>query len=97
MDSDGAEVFLLGNQNADSLSVFHLQTGRSQRKKIGGCCGIFQTEPDTFFIFNYDCIAGNPFFIFIRNGQITSMQFQYSLVQKGIYVFFVAIDAPSAV
>ena len=56
VDSDGAEVFLLGNQNADSLSVFHLQTGRSQRKKIGGCCGIFQTEPDTFFIFNYDSI-----------------------------------------
>lgn len=56
VDSDGADVFLLGNHNADSLSVFDLQTGRSHRKKIDGCCGIFKTESDTFLIFNYNSI-----------------------------------------
>lgn len=56
VDSDGADIFLLGNYNADSLSVFDLRTNRTRRKKIGGCCGIFNTGSDTFFIFNYDSI-----------------------------------------
>ena len=56
VNSDGADTFLLGNCRADSLSVFDLHTGRCQRKKIGGCCGIFKTESGTFFILNYDSI-----------------------------------------
>ena len=47
---------MLGNHNADSLSVFDLRTRCGHRKKIGGCCGIFKTEADTFLIFNYDSI-----------------------------------------
>lgn len=56
VNSDGADIFLLGNYNADSLSVFDLRTGRTRRKKIGGCCGIFKTESGSFLIFNYDSI-----------------------------------------
>ncbi len=56
VNSDGANIFLLGNHNADSLSVFDLRTGRGHRKKIGGCCGIFRTESDTLLIFNYNSI-----------------------------------------
>lgn len=56
VDSDNGEIFVLGNHHADSLSVFDLQTGRSRRKKIGGCCGIFKKESNTFLIFNYDSI-----------------------------------------
>lgn len=55
-DSAGGDIFLLANHNADSLSVFDFCTCRTRRKKIGGCCGIFKTESDTFFIFNYDSI-----------------------------------------
>lgn len=55
--SDGADIFLLANWNADSLSIFDLQAGRTiHRKKIGGCCGIFKTGTDSFLIFNYDSI-----------------------------------------
>ena len=56
VNSDGEGIFLLGNHNADSLSVFDLRTRCGHRKKIGGCCGIFKTEADTFLIFNYDSI-----------------------------------------
>lgn len=54
--SDGTGVFLLANWNAPSLSVLELQTQRTHRKKIDGCCGIFRTESNTFLIFNYDSI-----------------------------------------
>lgn len=54
--SDGANIFLLGNHHADALSIFDLRTERSHRKKIRGCCGIFNTESDAFLILNYDCI-----------------------------------------
>ena len=56
VNSDGADTFLLGNHSADALSVFDLRTGKCHRKKIGGCCGIYKTESDTFLIFNYDGI-----------------------------------------
>lgn len=54
--SDGTGVFMLANWNAPSLSVLELQTQRTHRKKIDGCCGIFRTESNTFLIFNYDSI-----------------------------------------
>ena len=54
--SDGVDTFLLGNGNADAMSVFDLRTEQIRRKKIGGCCGIFKTNSDTFLIFNYDSI-----------------------------------------
>lgn len=56
VESDGANTFLLANHIMDSLSVFDLQTGHIRRKKIGGCCGIFKTDSNSFFIFNYNSI-----------------------------------------
>lgn len=50
------DAFLIGNHNADSLTVFNVQTKQTRRKKIGGCCGIFQTERDRFLVFNYHSI-----------------------------------------
>lgn len=50
------DTFLIGNNNADSLTVFNVQTKQTSRKKIGGCCGIFKTEQDRFLVFNYHSI-----------------------------------------
>ena len=47
------DTFILGNHNADFLTVFNVQTKQTKRKKIGGCCGIFKTEQDRFLVFNY--------------------------------------------
>lgn len=52
----GNDTFLLGNHNADSMSLFNVETKQTRRKKIGGCCGIFKTEQHNFLIFNYDSI-----------------------------------------
>lgn len=52
----GKDTFLLGNHNADSMSLFNVETKQTSRKKIGGCCGIFKKEQDNFLVFNYDSI-----------------------------------------
>lgn len=50
------DTFLIGNHNADSLTIFNVQTKQTRRKKIGGCCGIFKTEQDRFLVLNYHSI-----------------------------------------
>lgn len=50
------DTFLIGNDLADSLTVFNVQTKQTRRKKIGGCCGIFKTEQDCFLVFNHNSI-----------------------------------------
>lgn len=52
----GADVFLMANWNAPSMSVLDVQTQRIRRKKIDGCCGIFLAGADMFLIFNYNSI-----------------------------------------
>jgi len=52
----GADTFLIGNGNADFLTLFDARTKETRRKKIGGCCGIFPLSQDYFLVFNHHSI-----------------------------------------
>lgn len=51
-----ANTFLLMNHCADNLQIFDLQTTKCKRKTVGGGCGLFPVDTDTFLIFNYVAI-----------------------------------------